>query len=150
MIDPNVFLQHMSLLASRFQRPVDPHVFAGYKLILDEQLTLEQFQKAVLEVFRADTFFPTPERLIDAGLGDLTALAQAQWCEMLAAARADRRSEIDQFARAAVNEMGGTSVVRQLGDHNQLLRVRSEFVAAYTRHARAARQPLAKALQGGV
>ncbi len=149
MIDPNIFLQRMSLLASRFQRPVDAHVFAGYKIILDQQLTLEQFEKSVLAVFAADTFFPSPERMIDAGLGDMAASAQAQWCEMLAAAGADRRSQIDQFARAAIGELGGTSVVRSLSDHHHLLRVRSEFVAAYTRHARAARQPLAQALPMG-
>jgi hypothetical protein len=146
MIDQKTFNAQMGLLCAKSQRAADPAVIKMYKIILDEQLTTEQFVKGAIVTFAQDTFFPTPERIIEAALGEIQEAASAQWLEMLAAAKADRRTNLDGIAKDAIAELGGTNVVRTLSDHSQLMRVRTEFISNYSRRARAARLPKAQAL----
>lgn len=67
MIDLKVFLQEMSLLNERFNCKLSKPVFDRYHQILTSELNTEEFLAASMASFREDTFFPTPQSLIDRG-----------------------------------------------------------------------------------
>ena len=84
MIDPRVFAFEMTVLRDRFgRRDMTDETIARYLDFLDPLMTTEEFKAAAREVFNRDTFWPSPQRFLDAVRGDPKRLAEEAWTAML-------------------------------------------------------------------
>lgn len=85
-----VFAASWAVLCDRFGRNFNDATVRIYRRSLAAELTDAQFQQACASAFRFETFFPSPQQLIEYGLGGKDARGRAlkRWDEMLERARA--------------------------------------------------------------
>jgi hypothetical protein len=130
----------MVTLGERFARSVSAPLIRIYHDALAQALRLEQLEKAVRVVCIEDTFFPSPARLIEAATGNIDDAARVQWDESIAAHHANRRAELDSFAKSAWHSLGGREYAfSSQMDASRLLKLREQFLHDYAARARAER-----------
>ncbi|THF88422.1 hypothetical protein E7T09_04235 [Deinococcus sp. KSM4-11] len=80
------FAAAWTILEDRWNRRHNSQTVKIYREILAAELTADQFGEACRAAFRFETFFPTPQKLVDYGLGkgDFQELAIAEWDEAMA------------------------------------------------------------------
>lgn len=87
MIDDVVFSAEMTILRDRFGRQnMTTETIARYLDYLDAKLTTAEFQAAAREIFNRDTFWPSPQRFVEAVRGDPHAAAEEAWNQLMSAA----------------------------------------------------------------
>lgn len=137
-LNPKTVLAIMVSLGERFARETSTPLVRMYHQALEPHLTDSELETGTRIVIAEDTFFPSPARLIEAATSSIDDQAAANWSELLAANREDRKHEADHIARESLADLGGNQILKSMtGD--AVLRVRSAFLTEYTRRARAAR-----------
>ncbi|THF87181.1 hypothetical protein E7T09_08475 [Deinococcus sp. KSM4-11] len=79
------FAAAWTILEDRWNRKHNSQTVKIYREILDAELTADQFGEACRAAFRFETFFPTPQKLVDYGLGkgDFQERAIVEWDEAI-------------------------------------------------------------------
>jgi len=139
MIHDATFAAEMRLLQERFnRRDLTRETLARYHEYLTTRLTDEQFRHAARIVFTTDTFWPSPARFIDAALGgSIQELAERDWQRVLVAARAGNYLELDRVPPEVRAGLTAAPMyqIHTANEAYELPRLRTAFVAAYTRAA---------------
>ncbi len=139
MITKMNFLRCWALLCERYQRPDSEAMREFYETALSECLNNEQFLLGVKVVMIQKNFFPSPEEIIDAGLGDLVLHASNQWQLYVQNNLANvSTTNSDEIARAVISSLGGAPAIFNLEVDKQL-RIREVFVKEYVARAKAQR-----------
>lgn len=88
-ISKALFSQWWTIWEDRFARTQNTATVAMYLQIISPELNDDEFTLAGTTIFRHDAFFPSPQRIIDAGKGgeDYRARALKVWDAALAKAR---------------------------------------------------------------
>lgn len=131
-LDATVFTRGFRLLCERFGRdkPSDELVRVYFEEV--RELTDEQFRAACRTVFREDTYFPAPVRLLDlAGVG-AQAQAREAWQLVMDAIRAGKPPRLTGDAAAAYHAIGGYPAVAHCHEVHDLPHVRRRFLEAYS------------------
>lgn len=140
MIHPAIFAAEMRLLQERFnRRDLTRETLARYHEYLTPRLTDAQFQHAARTIFNTDTFWPSPERFIDAAHGGaITELAERDWQRVLTTARAGKRLKRDHLPAPVRAGLAAAPMhqIHTADEAYELPRLRSAFIAAYTLRAR--------------
>lgn len=133
-IDRATFTKGMALLMDRFGRQLGTPTVAAYLEILDDELTTEEFAAAAREVFRRDTFFPSPQRFIDAVRGDPRRAAETAWQAIMRDARAGRYPPLESLP-PAVRAALKVAPMREImsADDYQLSRLKRDFLEEHVR-----------------
>lgn len=124
------------LLCARFNR--EPHVgLATFYLEALEGVPLndQQIREGVRRVLYADTYWPSPQRLVEAAQGPqegTTELALEQWrkCQRIMSGSLDTTKTMDPIGQEVVTELGGTSALRRTSTDEVQYR-RKEFLKLY-------------------
>lgn len=76
-----VFAASWAVLCDRFGRQFNDATVKIYRRTLSEELTDEEFSEACRAAFRLETFFPSPQKLVDYGKGgvDFETRALREW-----------------------------------------------------------------------
>ena len=146
-MDAKHFAALMAQLGDRFGRNVSASIVAAYWTAITPHLQPDQIHAGFDAIFFSDTYFPSPQRWVEAATGNLDAAALTMWDEALEADRSNRRPELDAIARDTFKSLGGWQVVAA-PDRTALLRVREKFLSEYATRARQIRIN-ALALPGG-
>lgn len=127
MIDRKVFNREMNVLADRFNRDISPEVGNGYYEILSKELVAEEFKDACKLVFRHSRFFPSPQEIIEAVRGSNETRAEAEWAELIAAIKYNRRAELTRTGRRALDSIGAEWAMSR----ESTVYLRREFLKSY-------------------
>lgn len=134
MIDRTNFAAGFTLLLDRFGRQMGKPTIAEYQRILDPELSTDEFERATREIFREDTFFPSPQRFIDAARGSVKEHAEGAWQQMLEAAKRGHYPELETLpaaTRAALKVVPLREIMYADSDI-KLARLKREFVDAHS------------------
>lgn len=130
------FAAAWTVLEDRFGRKHNAQTVKIYRDILQVELTAEQFSEACRAAFRMETFFPSPQKLIDygTGAGDFTLRALAAWDEAIE--RVTRGLPATDAPGPVRTLLRGACNGEQLGmiDTKSLQFVKKEFVSRYGQH----------------
>ena len=119
MIDLEVFGDEINGLSEYFGKAISPKQERRLYLILNAELTTDEFKQAVIAAYRNCKFFPTPCELIESVYGSIEDRAIKQW---------DNTDRLSEVGREAFSSVGG-SWARQNADKPDILR--SQFIKAY-------------------
>jgi hypothetical protein len=137
-LNSKTVLAVMVSLGERFSRETSTPLVRMYHQALEPHLTNDELNAGTRIVIAEDTFFPSPARLIEAATSSIDDQAAANWSELLAANREDRKHAADQIARESLANLGGGQILKSMtGD--AVLRIRAAFLTEYARRARAIR-----------
>lgn len=146
MIDRKVFAFEMTVLRDRFgRRDMTDETIARYLDYLGPLMTTEEFKAAAREVFNRDTFWPSPQRFLDAIRGDPKRLAEEAWMAVLDHAKRGEYPPLDtlpEATRAALKAVPLREVMYADSDI-KLARLKREFTEAHQHAAGAQAGPLA-------
>lgn len=146
MIDPRVFAFEMTVLRDRFgRRDMTDETIARYLDYLGPLMTTEEFKVAAREVFNRDTFWPSPQRFLDAIRGDPKRLAEEAWTAMLEHAKRGEYPALDalpEATRAALKAVPLREIMYADTDI-KLARLKREFVDAHQHAVAPSAGPLA-------
>lgn len=146
MIDPRVFAFEMTVLRDRFgRRDMTDETIARYLDYLGPLMTTEEFKAAAREVFNRDTFWPSPQRFLDAIRGDPKRLAEEAWAAMLEHAKRGEYPALEtlpEVTRAALKAVPLREIMYADSDI-KLARLKREFTEAHQHAAGAQVGPLA-------
>jgi hypothetical protein len=147
VIDQKVFAERMSMIYERFGRNPSKPVSAAYYQALSNSLTTQEFVTAAQRIFVENTFFPSPAEFVDKAKGKVEDAAQLEWMEVMAAIAKDRKFQLSESGKAALEVIGGRWAVRNTENVSFL---RKDFIAAFVAHERRDRaEKAAPALPSG-
>lgn len=135
LIDREVFVTEIAVLADRYGRELKAPTIAALYEILGAELTTEEFVIGCRRVMRRETFFPSPQQIIDA------ARVPEQPVEQTAAEVFDGIRDYrlawgkDPRAVIAMKRAGGEVLVRS-DDPRVMAFARRDFIAAYVEQAK--------------
>jgi len=133
-VDPVAFSFEWAVLQDRFRVKHTDETASRYFDILDAELTTDEFRTACGKAFRFETFFPSPQKLIDHARGDFHLQALAAWDAMM-----DRNAKGEPATlpgtpeRTLLNRMGLAGRLREL-DYRDLDFAKREFILRYRAH----------------
>ena len=137
MINKLLFAQQVDILVRRFNKPMDGDILEMYWEELSEDLDDIQFKVACRMAFRHCEFFPTPQKLIDFGLGSSSGELQAsiEWRVIHRAAFGDSNAiaeipNLSYQAQTALEIMGGLRVLG-MSEESQEPWKKKEFIKLY-------------------
>lgn len=131
MIDRKVFAFEMTVLRDRFgRRDMTDETIARYLDFLDPLMETAEFQAASRAVFNRDTFWPSPQRFVEAIRGDPKQEAVKEWDRLLEAASKGQPGELSEAGKAALRAVGGWSRVAYAQD-GSLPALRRSFLDSY-------------------
>ncbi|AWN22189.1 hypothetical protein DKM44_02190 [Deinococcus irradiatisoli] len=140
-----------TVLEDRFNRKHNTQTVQIYREILSEQLSAEQFGAACRAAFQFETFFPSPQKLIEYGHGGRSFQARAleRWDAMIERVRAGESATDDKEERRLL--MRATNGI-SLGmvEVDQLHWAQRAWVERYTEELTKAAQASIPALPGTV
>lgn len=141
------FSASWAILCDRFNRQFNDATVRIYRRILSEEMTDEQLREACAAAFRFETFFPSPQQLIEYGLGGKGAESRARkvWGLMVEnAQRGDPATQDQQERRILMRATNG----QPLGTipHERLHWVERSFVKLYADHVMEQAQSKERAL----
>lgn len=146
MIDPRVFAFEMTVLRDRFgRRDMTDETIARYLDYLGPLMTTEEFKAAAREIFNRDTFWPSPQRFLDAIRGDPKRLAEEAWTAMLEHAKRGEYPALEtlpEATRAALRVVPLREIMYADSDI-KLARLKREFTEAHQHAAGVQVGPLA-------
>lgn len=154
MIDKDVFLERMSELADRFNRPLHEQTQRRYFELLSRELTTEEFMGACELAFRNASFWPSPKEMVDyiRPPRDLALEASQAFDKVLAIGeytpqgtswlRSRIVEELGEPAAIAFSAIGAQGRLRNITT-DDLPWARREFIAAYRAYAVQASHELA-------
>lgn len=131
MINPTDFTRGFALLQDRWERQLGEPTIAEYHRILTTELTTEEFNAAVQTIFRHDTFWPSPQRFIEAVRGDPKLEAIKEWDQLLEHAAKGILAPLSEPGKAALRSIGGWPRLQNLTEHDQAS-ARRQFLDSYT------------------
>ena len=121
-----------AVLEDRWNRKFSTPTATMYRTLLEEELTGEQFAHACRAAFRYETFFPTPQRLIELGTGSTPeGEAHALWDAAMLAIRQGERSTLTDDQRALLLSCCYNTSPADL-DAKQREWAKREFVTRYS------------------
>lgn len=131
MIDRRVFAEQFAMLEDRFNREFSKDSKAMYYEVLSDELSTEEFQVAVRDIFRSATYFPKPDDFVEAVQGDEQQKALEDWEKVedvfLNLASPD---DLSPEGRRTVKLMGGWRQIGKASD-SDWPHVRKEFLRLY-------------------
>lgn len=147
MLDKRIFVEQMATLADRFGRTVSAPVVNSYFEALSNSLTDEEFLSAAKRIFNESTYWPSPAEFVDKAKGRVEDAAQLEWMELMSAVANDRKQQLSESGKAALEAVGGRYAVRSSLD---ISFIRRDFIAAYVAFERRDRSEKAvPALENG-
>lgn len=149
MINEQLFKEAWARLDLRWPGRATTDLGKMYYVVLNEEMTTEQFQYAVGVVFRNREFFPRPVDFVEAVREDVQSEAMDQWeivQKVMSGNHAFAVEELSEAGRRVLRVMGGEMALRKTGTSDQRF-IRAEFLRLYETAAQAERQ---KALSGTV
>ncbi|GGO19725.1 hypothetical protein [Deinococcus humi] len=134
-LSSTAFSASWAILCDRFNRQFNDATVRIYHKTLSAELTDEQFQKACAAAFRFEVFFPTPQQLIEYGLGgrDASSRALKRWVEMMEAAQAGETATQDKLERKLLMRATNGQPLGSI-PHKELPWVEKAWVRLYTDH----------------
>ncbi len=144
-----VFAASWAVLCDRFGRTFNDATVRIYRRTLAAELTDAQFQQACAAAFRFERFFPSPQQLIEYGLGgqDARGRALARWDEMVERVRQGLPATDDPDERRLLMRATGGQPLGNI-DHDRLRFVERGWVERYAAHVMEQAQARAVALPG--
>lgn len=148
IIDDVVFAAQWAILEDRFQTRHNAETAAQYLEALEEELTTEQFLLACRRAFRHETFFPSPQCLIDHALGDFLARAEEAWDGIMSRLVGGHEllTDADTIERAVLAKLGGKTMLADASDYGRR-DMREQFIRRYARALREKATPQVRAAQ---
>lgn len=135
-IDPAVFAAEFTLLKERFnRRDLTSETSARYLDFLDARMSTAEFQAAAREIFNRDTFWPAPQRFLDAARGGaVRELAERDWTRALHLARRGIYPDYDALppAVAAAFQVVPMARIMAADEVYEQPRLKRDWLAAYT------------------
>lgn len=127
-----VFAASWAVLCDRFGRTFNEATVKIYRRTLAAELSDEQFQQACAAAFRFETFFPTPQQLIEYGLGGQDAKTRAlkRWDDMLERVRAGQSATDSPEERRLLMRATQGQPLGQI-EHDRLRWVEKAWVERY-------------------
>lgn len=145
MLDRKAFATEMSALADRFNRTLKDDLVRRYYQHL-EHLDTQAFLNAAATIYANDTFWPSPNRFLEAAGVDANTLAEQAWEHAVTQAKRGTNQTPDTNAPeywTALKAVGGVTALGRTNERN-LPFLRKDFVRAYTQHATGATPSLEK------
>lgn len=140
MIDKDVFLAGMAVLAGSFGREVDAGVQRAYYMVLSPKLTTEEWERAVAGAISSETFWPSPAVLLSKVQADdsTRALMAFEHVTRVLGANGGYRyltaetyhREFDAPTQAAITAVGGLSAITNTPEE-RWLSLQKKFAAAF-------------------
>lgn len=130
------FAVYWSLLLERYNRNMSGPMSRVYRGILDaEQITAEEWARAVSECIRYEQFWPSPQQLVDYARpqGLFTEKALSEWDDVVDAISKGRSLTEDAEIRRALRLSGNGANIRHV-DHTALRFIKREFIERRTKH----------------
>ncbi|MBB5235533.1 hypothetical protein [Deinococcus budaensis] len=142
MIDSVTFATEWALLEDRFQTRHNPETAARYLEDLSQELDTEQFRMACGRAFRFETFFPSPQCLIDHALGDFLNRAEDAWDDLMGrlAGGSDVITAPGTLERQILARLGGSRALAEASDYGRR-DMREQFIRRYARALRSRTMP---------
>lgn len=130
-----VFSASWAVLCDRFNRQFNDQTVKIYRRTLAAELTDAQFQAACAAAFRFETFFPSPQQLIEYGLGgrDASSRALKRWGEMMERVRAGQAATDDPVERKMLMRATNGEGLGNI-PHDRLPWVEKSWVRCYADH----------------
>lgn len=123
------------LLCARFNR--DPHVGLAtfYLEALERRLKPDEIRQGVSRVLYSDTYWPSPERIVEAARGgseSVTERALEQWrkCQRIMSGGLHTTKTMDPIGQEVVGALGGTSALQRT-QRDEVQYRRKEFIRLY-------------------
>lgn len=113
MVDFNIFLQRMQVLASFYGRELNDAHIALYYRTVSERMTTEQFEHACDRVFVEERFFPVPAVLIEKVFG-ASSPAEISWARIVNAVDGGAEAELSCRDAFALRSIGGLRHLREI------------------------------------
>lgn len=147
-IDDVAFSAQWAILEDRFQTRHNAETAAQYLEALEEELTTEQFLLACRRAFRHETFFPSPQCLIDHALGDFLTRAEEAWDDMMGrlCGGSDTLTDPGTLERQVLAKIGGGKMLAEASDYGRR-DMREQFTRRYARALREKTTPAVRAAQ---
>ena len=127
------FAAAWTVLEDRYNRKHNAQTVKIYRDILESELTAAEFTDACRAAFRMETFFPSPQKLIDLGKGgqdfNLRALAAWDTC-MTRFLAGDAATDSGTIERRLINSLTHGAGLRMI-ETKQLDFMKREFVQRY-------------------
>ncbi|AZI45364.1 hypothetical protein EHF33_20860 (plasmid) [Deinococcus psychrotolerans] len=137
MIDHEIFLAEWAVLEDRFQTRHNQETMARYLEALDAELSVPQLKTACVRAFRHETFFPSPQCLIDHALGDFLTRAEEAWDGIMSrlCGGHDVLTEPNTLERQVLVKIGGGKMLVEASDYGRR-DMREQFQRRYARALR--------------
>lgn len=137
MIDPVTFLAEWAILEDRFQTRHNQETMARYLEALEAELSADQLKLACARAFRHETFFPSPQCLIDHALGDFLTRADEAWDDIMSRLSGGRDvlTEPKTLERQVLGKIGGGKMLAEANDYGRR-DMREQFQRRYARMLR--------------
>jgi hypothetical protein len=135
MLDRQAFATEMRALADRFNRTLTDDLARRYYQHL-QHLNTPAFMAAAQTIYANDTFWPAPNRFLEAAGVDATTLAEQAWEHALTQASRGTNQPPDMNPPeywTALKAVGGVTSLGRTNERN-LPFLRKDFVRAYTQH----------------
>lgn len=130
MIDNKIFIAIMAKLQERYGRELSAPLMRDYKVILDAELTSAELERAYFRILRYNSFFPSPQELIEAARGGASERAELEWLQVARAIMEPSKPvEFSPDAKAAIEALGGIVYLRETFHPSQKREFISSFLA---------------------
>jgi len=132
LLSDHVFAAGWTVLQDRFGRAFSTQTTKIYREILSAELTDIAFQTACRAAFRFETYFPSPQKLIDLATGkDFEALALAEWDACLTRARSGEMATLPNTSARTLMNSATNGVPLGSVAADRLDWIKREFVKRY-------------------
>lgn len=134
MLDRRTFDRELVLLFDRFGRELGTPTVNRYYQFLADRLTTAAFEAAAKEIFEQDTFWPSPQRFIDAAAGGSSQdLAEAAWTQVLTWAQRGEYPPLETLEPGTRTALKAAPMreIQYADSEAKLARLRRAFLAAH-------------------
>jgi hypothetical protein len=122
MIDKLIFSDEIDGLSEYFGKTISEKQQGRLYLILNAELTTDEFKQAIILAYRNCKFFPTPAELIESVHGTIEDRAIRQW---------DNIAQLSPVGKDAFDSVGGDWARR----HSEGNILRAQFIKAFKAYA---------------
>jgi len=143
MLDRTAFTREMTLLADRFNRAVSDSMAKRYYDDL-KHLATSDFLTAARVIYRNDTFWPPPNRFMEAAGLDAKTLAETAWQTALEEASSGTARPYSDYPPAhatALRAVGGNTVIGRT-NQDRLSFLKRDFVNAFKQYYERSTNPV--------
>jgi len=143
MLDRDAFTTEIGQLAERFNRTVSNDMARRYYRAL-KSMDTDAFMSAATLIYNSDTFWPPPNRFMEAAGLDAKTLAETAWQTALEEASSGTARPYSDYPPAhatALRAVGGNTVIGRT-NQDRLSFLKRDFIQAFRAHHERSTNPV--------